>query len=160
MCLPTNKPSLIKAVGNLLVNEFVTSGKMFTAHDVTKRLREHALNHFAAKDQHALLFVDPKENGTVWVQGQQVARIEHEDVKAIVHELFNTGGMQGIDRINENGRWEYDTVANIAARNPAPFVATSVSIGVDPAAPGGDKTVTAIVAAPGPWVVYDGDPTI
>lgn len=141
MCAPINKPSLIAAVGDLLVNEFVTSGKKFSAFDITKRLREKVLEQQQDLDvkfrqnnirQTYVPIVDSSETGTVRVQGQEVPKIEHEDVKAIVHDIFNAGGMPNIGRVHTpGGFWEYDMQANIdaiAAQTPAPLpVATAVS---------------------------------
>lgn len=144
MCAPANKPSLIKAVGDLLVNEFVTSGKKFSAFDITKRLRDIVL--VEAKDHEAqmaklppgtrqtfAILLEPQEQGTVFVQGLKVCKVEHDDVKAIVHDIFNAGGMPNLGRVHTSGGfWEYDTQANIdaavAAQAPAPLpVATVVS---------------------------------
>lgn len=141
MCAPANKPSLIKAVGDLLVNEFVTSGKKFSAFDITKRLREIVLEQMQKLNvqlqqgtrQTYVPIVDTTETGEVHVQGLKVAKIEHDDVKAIVHDIFNAGGMPNLGRVHASGGfWEYDTQANIdaavAAQAPAPLpVATVVS---------------------------------
>lgn len=145
MCAPANKPSLIKAVGDLLVNEFVTSGKKFSAFDITKRLRDIVLAE--AKDHEAqmaklppgtrqtfAILLEPQEQGTIFVQGLEVCKVEHDDVKAIVHDIFNAGGMPGLGRIHTQGYWEYDTQANIdvipapSSQAPAPLpVAAAVS---------------------------------
>ncbi len=117
MCAPANKPSLIKAVGDLLVDEFITSGKKFSAYDVTKKLREKVLERaneltspFCSKAQ----IVDANETGTVHVGGLQVPKIEHEDVKAIVHDIFNSGGMPTLDRVRTpEGFWEYDVKPDV-----------------------------------------------
>lgn len=158
MCVPINKTSLIKAVGDLLVEEFVTSGKKFSAYDVTKKLREKVLERakelnspFCSKAQ----FVDVQETGTVHVQGLDVPKIEHDDVKSIVHEIFNAGGMPGLGRVHtkdaSGNYWEYDTKANIDAYT---------------ASPGPTVNVTGSTSEPDPIIggtmgsTYDGSSTI
>lgn len=164
MCSPLNKPTLIKAVGDLLVSEYVTSGKKFTAHDVTKRLRELVFEQVKKIDDECkatgnrisyVPLVASQETGVVHVKGLQVAKVEHEDVKNIVHDIFNAGGMVGIGRIHRGSFWEYDTQANIdtelAAQAPAPLpVATVISgnTGADP------------TPAPVAGSAYDGSSTI
>jgi ribosomal protein S25 len=139
MCAPSNKPSLITAVGDLLVNEFVTSGKKFSAHEVTQRLRQIELDRVKNATRamplptSSSVPVDRAETGETYVSGYKVPKIEHDDVKAIVHDIFNAGGMSGLGRVvTTGGFWEYDTQANIdaaiAAQTPAPLpVATVVS---------------------------------
>lgn len=126
MCAPANKSSLIKAVGDLLVNEFVTSGKKFSAYDITKRLREMVLEEAQKQaDQMSKLppgyrqtftvLLDLNEQGTVHVQGLKVAKVEHEDVKAIVHDIFNAGGMPSLSRRRDATDifWEYDPTSSL-----------------------------------------------
>lgn len=173
MCAPANKPSLIKAVGDLLVNEFVTSGNKFSAHDVTKRLRDLVLEQ--KRDLNAQLqqgtrqtyvpLVDPAETGDTMVNGIRVARVDHEDVKAIVHDIFNAGGMPNLGRLHvkkgSGSYWEYDTQANIdayIAANPQQFTKAADP---DPAA-----DVTGSTTDPDPisggtmGSTYDGSSTI
>lgn len=163
MCAPTNKPTLIKAIGDLLVNEFVTCGKTFTAHDVTKRLRELVLKQAKDIDDQCkatntrisyVPLVDSNETGVVHVQGLQVPKIDHEDVKNTVHDIFNAGGMPGIDRIHGGTHWEYDTVANIAARQPA-SLPQAVVVSDPSTAPGADPAVAGTDGSS-----YDGSSTI
>lgn len=122
MCSPTNKPSLILAVGNLLVDEFVTSGHAFTAHDVTRRLREIELNRAKNATRTSPLplrtftGIDKNEAGEVYHHGYKLPRIDHEDVKAIVHDIFTAGGMPNLDRIMNKGHLEYDDKDKIAVR--------------------------------------------
>lgn len=117
MCLPVTtaaKTSLIMAVGDLVTNEFLPGQKKFSAHDVTKRLRELVSQPTTA--------VNPAETGTVNVKGKAVPKVEHEDVRNIVHELFNQGLLAGYDRYMDGGHWTYDLTANVAAAIPAPVV--------------------------------------
>ncbi len=152
MCAPTNKPSLIKAVGDLLVDEFITSGKKFSAYDVTKKLRERVLERaneltspFCSKAQ----IVDVNETGSVHVGGLQVPKIEHEDVKTIVHDIFNSGGMPNLDRIHTpEGFWEYDVKSKVVALPAASDTVTGSTTDPDPVSGG----------TMGP--VYDGSSTI
>lgn len=122
MCSPTDKPSLIKAVGDLLVNEFVTAGKKFSAYDVTKRLRAIELDRAKNASRNTPLPysfkttpVDRAETGDTFVSGYKVPKIEHEDVRNIVHDIYNAGGMPNLGRIQVSNYWEYDTKANIDA---------------------------------------------
>lgn len=104
MCMPTTKPSLIKAVLELLKVEFVPNNVKFSAHDVTARLRELVLQQAVIG---AVYPIDTTETGTVMVQGNRVARIEHEDVRQIVHEYFDSGELSGYSREQTNGYFEY-----------------------------------------------------
>ncbi len=122
MCAPANKPSLINAVGDLLVNEFVTSGKKFSAYDVTKRLRQlelerakNATKNMPLPFNFSVPPVDRAETGETYVAGYKVPKIEHEDVRAIVHDIYNAGGMPNLGRIQVSNYWEYDVKANIDA---------------------------------------------
>jgi hypothetical protein len=127
MCAP-NKPTLIKAIGDLLATDFVSSGKKFSAHDVTKKLRELVLSRAkeinntsgTVGDLMTTVIntpqIDTTETGTISIQGLQVPKIDHDDVKTTVHEIFNLGGMPGMGRIQHAaGYWEYDTQTNIDA---------------------------------------------
>lgn len=117
MCLPAStaaKPSLVQAVTELVLKEFL-AGTKFSAHDVTKRVRELA--------NQSTTTINPAETGTVHVKGQAVPRIEHEDVKNIVHELFHTGQMVGYGRHYNGSYWDYDLVANLPASTGAATVA-------------------------------------
>lgn len=139
MCAPVNKPSLIETVGDLLLAEFVTSGKRFSAYDVTKRLRELVL--LEAKNLGRSVLLDPNELGTVMVQGLKVPKIDHEDVKSVVHDIFNAGGMPNLGRIHANGHWEYDTKAKIDAllapsQAPSAPVTTGSTTDPDPVSGG------------------------
>lgn len=135
MCAPTNKSSLVKVVGDLLVNEFVTSGNKFSAFDITKRLRDIVLTE--AKNSGVSTLLDLDELGTVFVQGLKVAKVEHDDVKAIVHDIFNAGGMPNLSRMRDvtNAYWEYGPstsflVASIV--DPQPSSVTGSTTDPDP----------------------------
>ena len=147
MCSPANKPSLIKAVGDLLVNEFVTNGKKFSAHDITNRLREMVLDEAKDSKNQATtpfpairppMLLDHNELGTVGVNGFRVAKIEHEDVKAIVHDIFNAGGMPNLSRRRDSTDqyWEYGPVASLlnvsVTADPQPADATGSTSDPDP----------------------------
>lgn len=117
MCVPLNKPSLIKAVGDLVTQEFIPAQKKFSAHDVTKRLREKVLAHAKALSNNlfSITVVEPDEVGTVFVHGIKTAKVEHEDVKAIVHELYQVQAFADFGRAHVGTHWEYDLVANLQA---------------------------------------------
>lgn len=154
MCAPANKPSLINAVGDLLVNEFVTSGKKFSAYDVTKRLRELALRQVMHPQAvNSISLIDHTETGTVHVKGIKIAKIEHDDVRAIVHDIFNAGGMPNLGRIQIGNYWEYDIKANIdaliAVSQPSTMMLPKKLMAQDP-----DPTVELTSAT------YDGSSTI
>src|SRR5512139_919132 len=87
MTHPT-KPSLSKAVTDVIKFEYLPSRVKFSAHDITARLRELVLQQAVIG---AVYPIDTAETGVVIVQGNRVARIEHNDVKIIVHALFDAG---------------------------------------------------------------------
>jgi hypothetical protein len=125
MCAPSNKPSLVNAVGDLLINEFVTSGKKFSAHDVTQRLRQLELERAKNTTRNVPLPistgtpVDMAETGEVYSAGYKVPKIEHEDVRAIVHDIFSAGGMPNLVRERSAlGYWEYDVPKSAVAVVP------------------------------------------
>ncbi len=98
MCLPVNKPTLVTATIQTI--EFFLSQKTeFSAHDVTKKLRE------LVKD--GLAHVDDTECGTVFAYGRKVPKIEHEDVRGIVHEYFGTGKMTNYIKVMDGDHWKY-----------------------------------------------------
>lgn len=124
MCLSATvaaKASLIEAVGDVVTKEFIPAQKKFSAYDVTKRMRELVSQPTTT--------VSPAETGTVNVKGKAVPKILHEDVREIVHELFNQGLMTGYDRAHVGQYFEYDLVANIAAaQTPAAQPVTTTSV--------------------------------
>ena len=121
MCLPT-KPTLVKAVTDL-VKEKVTSKATFSAHDITKELREKILVQAKGLDpttrQTYVPIVDPSEGLTVYVQGISVPKIEHEDVKEVMSHLFNTGEIDGYSRDFNGTFMEYSPAAIAAPPAPA-----------------------------------------
>jgi hypothetical protein len=151
MCLSAttaSKLSLLKAVGDLVLNEFLPANKKFTAHDVTKRLRDIVLAQ-AKNHQAGVALVDPTETGTVWVQGMSVSKIAHEDVREIVHELFNSGALSGYYRVHNGQHFEYEF--GTAPAQVAQPVAAAVQ----------DPTVASTAPATGTsGSAYDGSSTI
>lgn len=132
MCLP-NKPTLVKAVTDL-VNEKVTTKATFSAHDITKELREKVL----AEAKEAAQNLPPNQaaakaslqDGTVWVQGLAVTKISHDDVKEVVKHLFASNQM--IDYLSSfNGTYlEYGpNVTSSVDPDPAPLVPDPTSGG-------------------------------
>jgi hypothetical protein len=111
MCLPANKPTLIAAIQGVVMAN-VDSQVKFTAHDITNQVRE------LVNQDH--LKVDPAETDTVYVGGRNVPKIDHGDVKEIVHGLFNEGKMNGYDRSHTGQFWEYHPVAATQAVPPSP----------------------------------------
>jgi len=140
MCLP-NKPTLVKAVTDL-VNEKVTAKATFSAHDITKELREKVL----AEAKEAAQNLPPTQaaskaslqDGTVWVQGLAVTKISHDDVKEVVRHLFASDQMT-----------DYLSSFNGTYLEYGPNVASSV-----------DPDPTPPVPDPVPGSTYDGSSTI
>ena len=143
MNAPQTKPSLVKAVGDLVTQEFIANNTKFSAHDVTKKLRDLVL----VDDK----LVDMTETGPCWVQGKQVARIEHDDVKNIVHDLFTAGLLTGYGRSYNGSFLEYDLLTNISP--PAAVLAD------DDDTDDGDGTIAAPTAVTN-GDDYDGSSTI
>lgn len=138
MCLP-NKPTFVQAVTDI-VNEKVASQASFSAHDITKALRDKVA------DPSSGVVIDVSETGNVFVGGVSVIRVSHDDVKEVVAHLFNTGALAGYDR-SFNGTYLEYTKQNVV---PA----------VDPSTPDPDPD-----PAPAPRVStisdpYDGSSTI
>lgn len=136
MCMP-NKPTLVDATTKL-VSELVAAQKTFSAYEVTKQLRE------LAKD--GKVSIDKNETGSVWVTGVEVPKIVHDDIRDIVHDLFNNGKLSGYDRQHNGTYFEYQVAT-------APVAVTPVA-SVDPAA---DPVADAPVVDTGS---YSGDPTL
>lgn len=111
MCLPQNKPTTVTATLQTL-KEMLDAKKPFSAHDVTKKMRDDI------KD--GKISIDHTENGTVFAYGKTLARIEHDVVKDIVHDYFHANNMAGWTRELVNGHWEYREEA--AQPNPQPPV--------------------------------------
>ena len=132
MCIDPSKTSLNAAIESVVVG-LVTSGETFSAHDVTKELRERV-----AKGSVSL---DIAETGTIHIHGIDVAKVEHDYVRDATHELFHTGKMSSYVR-NHNGN--YWTYAPAPAAAPDPDPATPDPSGTPPVASGS----------------YDGTPTL
>ncbi len=84
--------------------EYLPNRVKFSAHDVTARLRELVLQSGVIG---AVYPINIAETGSVMVQGQRVARVEHNDVKHIVHTLFDSGELAGYNREDNGTFWEY-----------------------------------------------------
>lgn len=123
MCLP-NKMSLVKAVTDLLKFEYIPNRVKFSAHDVTARLRELVLQQAVVG---AVYPIDVAETGIVMVQGNRVARVEHADVKAVVHHLFDSGELVGYNREDNGTFFEY--VPDQVTTMPDPVQADPTPIG-------------------------------
>lgn len=119
MCTPNNQPTFVKAVKDLTA-EFMKSERTFSAYDVTTTLRERVN---AGK-----VTINEAETGTVHVSGKNVAKVEHEAVKGIVHDLHNDGEMAGYVRQHNGKYWEY-------APTDDDSVVTSASPATQPVAP-------------------------
>lgn len=168
MCAP-NKPTLIRAIGDLLSSEFVSSGKTFSAYDVTKRLRElvfaksKEISDLLKNGQTTTNLVDSTETGMISVKGLQVPKIDHEDVRVTVHEIFNLGGMPGLGRRHvhstpgADGYWEYDTQANIDA---VVVAGTGTASGSSTATATGSTTDPDPISGGTMGSTYDGTSTI
>lgn len=109
MCLPQNKPTLVTATIQA-IEEMVNSKQPFSAHDITKKLRD------MVKDGTAR--VDHTETGTVHAYGKTLARIEHGDVRDVVHEYFLTGKMVGWIREMDGDHWIYKEAMQSASIPP------------------------------------------
>ena len=96
MCRPDNMPTLCKAIDDQ-VAVLINDEKEFSAFDVTKTLR----------DKVTTLGIDTAETGTVHVSGMDVAKIDHELVKEVVHDLFQRGEMKDYDRSHNGSHWVY-----------------------------------------------------
>jgi hypothetical protein len=147
--LPGNgAPTFARAVEDT-VQEFVTSGKKFSAHDITVAVRE--------KINAGTVMVDPVETGTVYVGGKDVPRIQHNDVRDVVHDLFHSQSqtLTGYSRVNNGQFWEYGPVSlqqNVLVGNPLPVAQAPVV--VSPAQQTQDDDQTPPVSD------YDGSPTL
>ena len=81
-----------------IVTEFVKADKKFTAHDVTKELRDRV--------NAGTIQVDPGLAGTAHVGGKDVTKIEHALVRDAVHSLM-TSGKFPYDRSHTGQYFEY-----------------------------------------------------
>ena len=135
MCTPTDKPTLVAAVEKA-VKDFTDHEREFSAYDITSEIRVGLVLTPPAYD------IDTNEVGTVFVGGKDVAKIEHETIKGIVHDLFQAGEIDGYARLHNGKYWVYskeDDDFDDAPTNPGPPPV--------PVAPAGDDT-------------YDGTPTL
>lgn len=129
MCLPANKPPLVAAV-TLIVKEKTTNKDIFSAHDVTKELRGRVLHHAEAAAKSltdkidATALIDKTETGTVHVSGQEVAKIEHEEVREIVVHLFSSGSMDGYYRNSAGAYMVYAPTPPVQVTDPDPTVSS------------------------------------
>jgi hypothetical protein len=140
MCsVDPNKPIFNGAV-RLTIAEFIQKQQGFSAYDITKALREKMLS----TDPTQNTIVDPKETGTVYVQGKAVPKIEHEAVREVVLECFTANELTGYDRIHNGRYFEYKPAA-AAPSTPDP------STPPDPATPATPATSGSS---------YDGSPTL
>lgn len=162
MCLSPEvaaKKTLLKAVGDLVTTEFVPANKRFSAHDVTARLRQLVYEQVKELDdkckatgtRHTYVpLVDHTETGKVHVKGLECAKVEHGDVREIVHELFNQGLLVGYDRTHNGQYFEYDLLANIQ-----PVLPQATVVSAPPATTSPDPA-----PAGTPGSSYDGSSTI
>ena len=136
MCIDPSKPTLNASI-EVTVNKLIADKKTFSAHDVTKALREEVNAGLNAT-------LDQGETGSVHVNGVDVPKISHDYVRDAVHELFHTGKMTGYDRNHSGSHWEY---APAVVAPPVPVLGTPVdpSTSTPPASSGGS---------------YDGSPTL
>lgn len=134
MCITVNKPTFEKAVEDV-VTEMVSAKKTFSAHDVTKTLREKV-----NADQ---ITVDTAETGVVHVAGKAVARIDHDTVKDVLSNLWD-------DKANK--MVNYDRTFNGTYMEFAPGAPLTTGV----VAPDPDPATTAAVSGSS----YDGSSTI
>lgn len=81
-----------------VVSELVAADKKFSAHDVTKELRDRV--------NAGTIQVDPNLAGTAHVGGKSVTKIEHSFVKDTVHKIM-TSGKFAYDRSHNGTFFEY-----------------------------------------------------
>jgi len=101
-----SKPTLVAAVEGI-VAEFVAGQKTFSAHDITSEIR--------TRSNQGTVTIDPTETGTVRVNGADVPRIVHEEIRDFVHDLFGQGKLANYGRANHGQYWEYAPVADDGA---------------------------------------------
>lgn len=106
-----------------IVAELVAADKKFSAHDVTKTLRDRVNT--------GTIQVDPGLAGTAHVGGKDVTKIEHGYVRDAVHALMTGGKYPAYDRETNGTFWEYFPQAAAAPATPA----TTPDPNAPPAAP-------------------------
>lgn len=109
-----SKPSLLAAIAEVIAKDLKQS---FSAYDVTIKLREKVANDPS--------LVDTSEVGTVWLQGKRVPKITHEDVRIIVHELYNNGALRNFNRIFSGAYFKYEPMDITVANKSAQYDGTS-----------------------------------
>jgi hypothetical protein len=90
-----------------VVNEFIAAQKTFSAFEITKELRD--------RSNAGTVTIDKAETGSVHVTGNDVPRIDHDQVKGVVVDLFSQGKMVGYDRSNNGQYWQYGPAAAVPA---------------------------------------------
>lgn len=97
----TSKPTLTAATISA-IETLLSAKQKFSAYNVTKKLRE-----LVTADPS---LVDVGETGAVYdsVHGKIVPRIEHDQVRSLVHEYFLAGKMTGYTRTMDNDHWIYE----------------------------------------------------
>jgi hypothetical protein len=98
-----NSMSTFQTAIETVITDFVVAQKTFSAFEVTKELRE--------RSNVGTVVIDKAETGSAHVNGIDVPRIEHDKVKAEVHDLFTQGKMAGYDRSNNGQYWQYGPAA-------------------------------------------------
>ena len=148
MCIDASKPTLNVAIEALVVMK-AASTQPFSAHDITKSLREKVL--LEAAGSLGGIYIDKDETGVVHVRDRaqtfEVPKIDHDYVRDVVHELFHQGKMPSYARHHTGKHWEYE------------FTTPAVLVVVPNSDPATDPaTDPAPVAADGS--TYDGTPTL
>jgi len=98
VCRPDNMPTLCAAIDSAVASHVLLK-KEFSAYDITKSIREE----LAAGG----ITIDTVETGTVYVNGNSIAKIDHEVVKEVVHDLFQRGEIDGYSRSHNGTNWDY-----------------------------------------------------
>lgn len=102
-----------------IITEWVGAGRRFSAHEVTKELRNRANS--------GALQIDPGISGTISIGGKDVTKIEHNLVKEATHRAMLSGKFDSYDREHDGTHFEYFPVS------------TSPAL-VDKTNPSGDQT--------------------
>jgi hypothetical protein len=107
MCIDASKITLNSAIESI-VKDLLLTKKAFSAHDVTKILRERI----------STLNIDPSETGASHVGGQDVAKIEHGYIRDAVHELYHQQKMGGYTRAHNGTFWLYELAQPVVIPSP------------------------------------------
>jgi hypothetical protein len=116
MCIDPNKTTLNTAIESV-VGELVFGKKTFSAHDVTRVLRDRV--------SAGTITIDKAETDVVHIHGVEVAKVDHDYVRDAVHELFHQGKMTGYDRQHGGSYWSYAPAPDPASAPSTPPVASS-----------------------------------